>query len=246
MANDCLSGVVTTAQLYQEISREKRRYSYRFLFIPETIGAISYLNLNQSTIKERVHAGFVVTCCGDPGKFNYKKTRHGNHEIDRLSENILKFSNHPYQIRNFWPGGSDERQYSSPGFNLPMGLLMRSVYTEYPQYHTSDDNLKFVTAQALGETLDLYYKIVLGMEGNRHYHSQNPFCEPQLSKRGLYPSLGVQKDHSDEIRNRMWVLNYSDGNHDLLSIAEKMNTSILDLIQTAQILEGAGLLKNEE
>ena len=243
MANDSLSGVVLVTQLYQELAKQERYYGYRFLFVPETIGSIAYLSQQKDSIKERVQAGLVVTCVGDPGQFNYKQSRQGNCAVDRITENILKFSGFPYSIRPFWPMGSDERQYCSPGFNLPVGSLMRSVYGEFPEYHTSDDNLNFVTEKALQESLEIYLKVLEGLQENRVYRRTNPFCEPQMSKLNLYPKVGAQKLRDDEFCRRMWILNYSDGEHSLIDIAEKLDVSILDLCDTVKILKEAGLLE---
>lgn len=243
MANDSLSGVVLVAHLYQELARQERYYGYRFLFVPETIGAIVYLSQHKDSIRRHLHAGFVVTCVGDPGPFNYKQSRHGHHAVDRATENVLKFGGFPYRIRPFWPGGSDERQYCSPGFNLPVGSLMRSIYGEHPEYHTSDDNLNFVTEEALGESLEVYLLVLNALQGNGLYRNTNPYCEPQMSKRGLYPKWGTQKARDEEIQRRMWILNYSDGEHALIDIAEKMNVSIFSLIDTARELQETGLLK---
>lgn len=242
MANDSLSGVVLAATLYQEIANRNRYYSYRFLFGPETIGAIAYLSRFGDAIRKNLCAGFVVTCVGDSGQFNYKRTRRRTHTVDRITENVLKHSGFPYRIREFWPEGSDERQYCSPGFNLPVGSLMRSVYGEFPEYHTSGDNLTFVNERSLGESLEVYMDVLSALEGNRIYMSSNPFCEPQLSKRGLYPVTAGSKERDIEIRRRLWVLNYSDGAHSLIDIADMMDDSILAIIETSKVLVGAGLL----
>lgn len=243
IANDSLSGVVLVTHLYQELVRQERYYGYRFLFVPETIGTIAYLSQHKNSIKKHLYAGFVVTCVGDPGPFNYKQSRHGHHAVDRVTENVLKYSGFSYQIRPFWPGGSDERQYCSPGFNLPVGSLMRSIYGEYPEYHTSDDNLSFVTKKSLGESLEVYLLVLNALQGNGLYRNTNPYCEPQMSKRGLYPKWRTQETRDEEIQRRMWILNYSDGEHALIDIAEKMNVSIFSLIDTARELQETGLLE---
>lgn len=242
IAHDSLSGVAVAMQLYRHLASMDRHYTYRFLFIPETIGAVAYLSDNKDHVLNNVHAGFVVTCVGDTKPFTYKRSRRGNHEVDRITENILKHSGFSYSVRDFWPAGSDERQYCSPGFNLPVGSLLRSVYGEYPEYHTSDDNMSFISPQGLQESYDMYVQILNALEGNGVYVNQNPYCEPQLSKRNLYPTLMGEGARSREVQGRLWLLNYSDGKHSLIDIAEKMDVSVLDLIQFAKPLCDAGLL----
>jgi aminopeptidase-like protein len=245
MANDSISGVVLTTDLYKKLSQTDRYYSYRFLFLPETIGSIAYLSQNQNRVLEKTYGGFVVTCVGDPGKFTYQRSIHKSHVIDRIAENVLKNSGKEYKIRNFRFAGSDEKQYSSPGFNLPVGSLMRTAYPHFIQYHTSADNLDFVTEDALNESLEMYLKVIKGIEGNKVFKNNNPYCAPKLDKRGLYPSLGSQRNISEEIYRMGWLLNYSNGENSLIDIAEEVDTSILNLIETSEKLEKAGLLTSE-
>ena len=248
MANDALSGVVLTVQLYKELSKQgDNYYGYRFLFLPETIGSIVYLYDHKDIIKERLHSGLVVTCVGDKGRFNYKRSRRGASTIDRVVENVLKNSGYKYQIRDFWPdGGSDERQYCSPGFNLPIGSLMRSVYGEFEEYHTSLDNLDFIDQQSLLESLNLYLMVMEALQINASYLNTNPFCEPQLSKRGLYHAWGAVKEKSEQIKKMMWLLNYSDGEHELVDISDRMGFGILDMKESLGHLMNASLLERKE
>lgn len=219
LANNELSGPLVTAFLYQMLaSLPERRFTYRFVFLPETIGSIAYLNRMGDYFKKNLIAGFVVTCCGDSAPFTYKKSRIGNSLTDRIALKALQ--NRPHSALDFFPSGSDERQYCSPGFNLPVGSLMRSMYGTYPEYHTSLDNKDFISFSAMEETIKLYFELCQMLEMNRTYINLNPNCEPKLSKRGLYPTLGNQ-EHEKIIPAMMWVLNYSDGKHDLLAISEK-------------------------
>ena len=243
MANDSLSGVVVATQLYKFLSKLKyRKYSYRFLFIPETIGAIVYLFHFGDKLKENLHAGLVLTCLGDPGQFNYKRTRHGNHELDQIACNVLMHSGKKFKVHNFWPLGSDERQFSSPGFKFPVGSLMRSIYGQFREYHTSSDNLEFVTEEALNESFEMYKNILYGLEENKTYKREQPFCEPMLSKYNLYNDLGASPITEKNKEAILWVLNFSDGEHSLVEIADRMNIDINILAPIAKKLEREKLI----
>lgn len=242
MANDSLSGVALTVKLCEYImKRGGSHYSYRFLFVPETIGSIAYLSKNRTRMMRDTYCGMVLTCLGDNGNFLYKRTRCW-HELDKITENILKFSGHPYGTVDFFPSGSDERQYSSPGFNLPFGSLTRSLYGKFPEYHTSADDLDFVNAKSMGETFDMYTGIIEALEYNGFYVNRKPFCEPFLSKYGLYSTLGSQKYGQVGTTEILYVLNFSDGNTSLADIAGKMNQPISKIIGTARLLEEKGLI----
>jgi len=245
MANDSLSGVVLLSKLYEYLLKQDNYFGYRFLFIPETIGSIAYLHKYKNSINEWLHAGLVCTCVGDSGPFNYKKSRQGSSSVDRVVGNILKYSNYKYYIRDFWPEGSDERQFCSPGFNLPVGSLMRSVYSEFPQYHNSDDNLSFVKSEYLEESYELYKKILSGIQLNCNYINTISFCEPHFTKYKLYPSSGSHLDRSDYLKNMLWIMNFSDGKHDLVEIANMANKSILEFEPALAKLNEKGLLKRE-
>jgi aminopeptidase-like protein len=214
------------------------------LFIPETIGAIVYLFHYGENLKKTLHAGLVLTCLGDRGGFNYKRTRHGNHELDQIVSNVLFHSGKQFSIHDFWPLGSDERQYSSPGFNFPVGSLMRSIYNEFTEYHTSGDNLDLVTEKSLNESLEIYTNVIYCLEGNLTYQRNSPFCEPMLGKYNLYNDIGgttkeVENDNKEEI---LWILNYSDSQHSLVEISDKMGAPLSNLIKTAKLLESNNLI----
>jgi aminopeptidase-like protein len=244
MANDSLSGVVMAVALYDYVSKRKNnRYSYRFIFVPETIGAIAYLSRNGAYMKENAYAGMILTCLGDAGDFTYKKTRQENHPLDLISEHVLKCSGKKFNILKFIPDGSDERQYSSPGFNMPTGTLMRSVYGEFPEYHTSGDNLEFVTEKSLLETRDILIEIINSIEGNFHYQNLKPFCEPFLSKYGMYNFIGGKQVMEKRLTAMLNILNYSDGQHSILDIARRLEMPIPFVSGIANELAEKGLMK---
>ena len=240
LANDNLSGLVVAAALAQLLSGKERHYSYRFLFVPGTIGAITWLAQNQASTANIRH-GLVLTCLGDNGRFHYKKSRRGNSEIDRVAAYILSHLTDVSEILEFSPYGYDERQYCSPGFNLPVGCLMRSVWGSFPEYHTSADNLEFIKPQALVASLRVCAGIIDVLENNWRYRNLNPYCEPQLGRRGLYRSTGGDGIDA-EINARLWVLNLSDGNHSLLDIAERSKLPFVQISDAAELLYTAGLL----
>lgn len=241
LANDNLSGLTVATFLANLLSKsEKRRYSYRFLFIPGTIGAITWLAQNRETAG-RVQHGLVLTCVGDSGGFHYKKSRRGSAEIDRAAAHVLKHQAEPFEMLEFSPYGYDERQYCSPGFNLPVGCLMRSVWGTFPEYHTSGDNLKFIRPEQLASSLRVCAEIVDLLENNRAYRNLNPFCEPQLGRRNLYRTMGGGAV-GEEINARLWVLNLSDGEHSLLDIAERSGIQFSVICEAAELLQQGGLL----
>ena len=240
LANDNLSGLAVATFLAQHLSGRDLHYSYRFLFIPGTIGAITWLAQNCETIG-RIRHGLVLTCIGDASGFHYKKSRRGNAEIDRAVACVLKDCGESSEILDFSPYGYDERQYCSPGFNLPVGCLMRSVWGTFPEYHTSADNLDFIQPASLAGSLQACMSIVDVLENNRRYLNQNPCCEPQLGKRNLYRSTGGQSI-STEINAQLWVLNLSDGEHSLLDIAERSGLSFAAIHGAAELLHENGLL----
>ncbi len=220
LANDNLSGIAVAAFLAKELFSKRHRYSYRFLFIPGTIGAITWLSLNERRTKFIKH-GLIASLLGRPGAFTYKKTRQGTADIDHVVQQTLKLRGVPHEIRPFTPYGYDERQFCSPGFNLPVGCLTRTSWAEYPEYHTSGDNMDLITEDALKESLDLYKTILHMLDANRRYLNVNPKCEPQLGKRGLYNHVGGDHSGKDVQMAMLWVLNYSDGFHTTLDICEK-------------------------
>lgn len=235
LANDNLSGVGLATLLAKHLGTMPHRFSYRFLFIPGTIGAITWLSLNEEKTK-KIKAGLVVAGVGDRGDIAYKRSRQGDAEIDRAATHVLGHSGQPYRLLDFHPYGYDERQYCSPGFNLPVGRLSRTPYGEYPEYHTSADNLEFVSPEALTDSYKKTRATIAVLEGNRVYVSRNQKCEPQLGKRGLYSSAGANEF------GLLWVLNLSDGGHSLLDIAERSGLPFGAVQEAAQTLAKAGLL----
>lgn len=243
LCNDNLSGIAVATFLAKTLSSSPRRYSYRFLFVPGTIGPITWRALNAAQVS-RIKHGLVVTGVGDSGPFTYKKSRQGNAPIDRVLSHILRHSGKSYNIIDFFPYGYDERQYCSPGFDLPVGCLMRTPHGQYPEYHTSADDLGFVQPEHLGESFAHCLTALKMLESNKTCVSQNPYCEPQLGKRGLYRPIGGDADKAVKEMAFLWVLNLSDGHHSLLDIAERSGL-IFDTIQVAaELLVDHGLLKD--
>jgi aminopeptidase-like protein len=244
LCNDNLSGIATAVWLAKQLksSNEPRRYSYRFLFIPGTIGAISWLALNEDKIANIKH-GLVLTGLGDAGRLHYKKSRRGNAEIDRAVSQILKEREVAHELLDFSPYGYDERQYCSPGINLPVGRLSRSPHGTFPEYHTSADNLDFISAEKLGESLSVCSDVLSLLENNEIFVNLNPKCEPQLGKRGLYRMVGGQANAEFNEMAMLWILNLSDGNHSLLDIAERSGISFHELSRAARTLEKHSLLR---
>lgn len=245
LANDNLSGVVLTTALAQRLAEvQKRRYAYRFLFVPETIGVLVWLYRNEERLGNVKH-GLVVTCVGDRGQMTYKRSRQGNAEIDRAAVKVLADSGQPYRVLDFFPMGSDERQYCSPGFNLPMGSLMRTPYGEYPEYHTSADNLDFISPEHLADSLARYNEVVDVLEKNRVYMNRSPKGEPQLGRRGLYDAApGVRQDEQERLA-LLWVLNLSDGQHSLLDVAQRSGMKFGEIARAADELVAQGLLREK-
>lgn len=242
LCNDNLSGMVLLTFLAKQIEAQERRYSYRFLFGPGTIGAITWLALNENRVS-RIKHGLVAACVGDAGHFTYKRSRRGNAEIDRAVAHVLKHSAVDYEIFDFTPYDYDERQYCSPGFNLPVGSLTRTPHDRYAENHTSADNLDFVRPECLGDSFSRYLSVVEVLEKNGMYINANPKCEPQLGKRGLYGALGGKKDASKFEIAMFWVLNFSDGHHSLLDIAERSGLSFDVIGETAEALKKHHLLQ---
>jgi aminopeptidase-like protein len=238
LANDNLAGIAVATALAQRI--ENPWYTYRFLFAPGTIGAVTWLALNRERVG-RVKHGIVLACAGDRGAVTYKRSRRGDAEIDRVFQHVLAGREHT--VVDFTPYGYDERQYCSPGFNLGVGSLTRTPYAGYPEYHTSADNPDFVSPEAMADTLETLWDAVGILERNRKYHNTSPYGEPQLGKRGLYGSLGGRSDTQQIQMAMLWVLNLSDGSHSLLDIAERSTLPFTVVADAAQALHGAGLVK---
>jgi aminopeptidase-like protein len=240
LANDNLSGLAVATALAESLSGRDLRYSYRFLFLPGTLGAITWLARNHEHVG-RIRHGLVLTGIGDTGGFHYKKSRRGDAEIDQAMAHVLRHQGESSEILDFSPYGYDERQYCSPGFNLPVGCLMRSVWGTFPEYHTSADNLEFIRPAQLGASLRLCTALFDVLEGNRRYQNMIAFCEPQLGKRNLYRSSGGEAI-GIEINARLWVLNFSDGQHSLLDIAERSGLPFSSICDAAELLHQSGLL----
>lgn len=241
LCNDNLSGMVVAAKLAQTLLDIPLRYSYRFLWVPGTIGAITWLALNEMALS-RIKHGLVLSCLGDPGCFNYKRSRQGNARIDRVVEHALRHTGNDFAVSDFSPYGYDERQYCSPGINLPVGCFMRTPNGRYPQYHTSADDLSFVKPEALAGSLDRLLGIVRILEKNHVYLNLNPKCEPQLGRRGLYRLMGGASGSVLE-EAILWVLNQSDGEHSLLDIAERSKLGFDTITEAAEALLKSGLLR---
>jgi aminopeptidase-like protein len=242
LCNDNLSGIALMVALANHINKSARRYSYRFLFIPGTIGSIAWLASNEGRISAIKH-GIVIAGVGDKGGFTYKKSRRGDVELDKAFDYIVKNAPDNSSVEEFYPYGYDERQYCSPGFNLPIGCVMRTPFGRYPEYHTSADNLSFISSEALSDSFEKCIAALDILENNRTYVNQNPKCEPQLGKRGLYQSVGGQAQTRVDDMIILWVLNFSDGNHSLLDIAEKSGYSFNSVKEAASLLVAHELLK---
>jgi aminopeptidase-like protein len=242
LCNDNLSGMALTILLAEHLTPLRLQYSYRFLFIPGTIGSITWLALNEERLG-RIKHGLVLTGVGDSGRVNYKKTRRGDAEIDLAAAYVLHHSGDDHSILEFSPYGYDERQYCSPGFNLPVGCLMRTPYGEYPEYHTSADNLEFVQPEYLADSFSKCLGILRVLEDNRTYLNLSPKGEPQLGKRGLYGAIGGQSDAHRKQLALLWVLSFSDGAHSVLDIASRSGMPFDLIVEAAAALAQAGLLQ---
>ncbi|MCJ8282402.1 MAG: DUF4910 domain-containing protein, partial [Rivularia sp. ALOHA_DT_140] len=241
LCNDNLSGISIAVFLAKHLSQFTPYYSYRFIFIPGTIGSITWLAINEANVSQIKH-GLVLSCLGDSGSFTYKKSRRGNTEIDNIITYVLTKCDQNNQIIDFFPYGYDERQYCSPGFNLPVGCLMRSTHNSFPEYHTSADNLDFVQPTYLAESFSKCISIVNILENNQVYYNKNPKCEPQLGKRGLYEAYSGSENKRLNQMAMLWVLNLSDGNYTLLDIAQKSGFPFEQIKQAADILLKYNLL----
>jgi aminopeptidase-like protein len=240
LANDNLAGIAVAISLAQQLAVTQPHYTYRFLFMPGTIGSITWLARNASRI-EKVRHGLVLACAGDPGSLTYKKSRRGDAEIDRVVQHVLRSREH--RVVDFSPYGYDERQFCSPGFNLGVGSLTRTPYAGYPEYHTSADNPGFVSPAAMEDTLGVLKDAFGVLDRNRRYVNLSPYGEPQLGKRGLYDSLGGRSDAKQAQMAMLWVLNLSDGEHSLLDIAERAGLPFGIVDVAARALHDAGLVK---
>lgn len=242
LANDNLSGIAISAFLARLLSQQNTRYSYRFLFIPVTIGSITWLSRNEAETSKIKH-GLVLTLLGDSSNFHYKRSRLGNAKIDQIVEKVMQDFGKPHKLIDFSPYGYDERQYCSPGFNLPVGRLTRKPHGEFPEYHTSADNMDFVKPAKLFESLQLISTIIEVIETNKSFLNLNPKCEPQLGKRGLFKKVGGASKTKDFHMALLWMLNYSDGEHSLLDIAKLSGLKYNMLLEASKRLMDVELLQ---
>jgi aminopeptidase-like protein len=243
LANDNLSGVaVATALAVRQAMRRKAKLGLRILYLPATIGAITWLARNEARLP-RIRHGLVLTCIGDAGPFHYKRSRSGA-TIDRAVAHVLEGSGHAYELQPFTPYGYDERQFCSPGYDLPFGCLMRGVHGEFPQYHTSLDDCDFVTPQALGQSYRVLTDIVDLLDADRTLERLDGRGEPQLGRRGLYRAIAGQKEAGGATQmDLLWALNLADGTNSLLDMAERANVPFVRLSAAAALAEEAGLLR---
>jgi aminopeptidase-like protein len=242
LANDNLAGIAVAVALAEHLrsaSRQSRRYTYRFVFAPGTIGAITWLARNEDNVGAIRH-GLVLACLGDAGGFTYKRSRRGDAVVDRAVAHVL--GQVGGRVIDFVPYGYDERQYCSPGFNLPVGSFSRTPHGEFPEYHTSADDLDFVRPEHLGGSFATLLQVLGVLEGDRRLRNNNPRCEPQLGKRGLYRMTGGHKDTRAVELAMLWVLNLSDDDHTLLDVAERSGMPFAAVAAAARALEDAGLL----
>jgi aminopeptidase-like protein len=241
LANDNCSGVALLTHLAKRMAGLRTRYSYRFLFAPGTIGAITWLARNEGHC-QRIKHGLIISMVGDGGGPTYKKSRRGNNRIDRAVVHTIRHSGLTPTILDFSPYGYDERQYCSPGFNLPVGLFQRSKFGEIPQYHTSADNLDFIAPDHLSASYRMITETLNVMENDAVCRNTMPKCEPQLGRRGLYGMVGGDKNAAAANMAMLWILNLSDGMHSLLDIAERASLPFAVIQKTAQVLQRQGLL----
>ena len=245
LANNELSGPVVTTALARWLASAPRRLSYRIVFVPENIGSNVYLSRNLAEMKARTIAGYVVTCVGDDRAYSLLTSRRGNTLADRVARHVLRHHAGSFDEYNYlWPNrGSDERNYCSPGVDLPVASIMRSKYGCYPEYHTSLDDLELISPEGLDGALEALKKCVLVLEGNRRWKT-TVLGEPRLGPRGLYPTINTKHGgYEAELTLLMNVLAYSDGEHDLVALAERIGASALDCLPIIARLEQEHLLE---
>ncbi|MDF7806299.1 DUF4910 domain-containing protein [Pontiellaceae bacterium B12219] len=243
LCNDNLSGIAIATKLIQQLAARDLKYSCRILFLPATIGAITWLSRNREKL-DRIQLGLVLCLLGDAGPLHYKKSRQGNAQIDRVMQRVLNASGQEFQTLEFSPYGYDERQFCSPAFNLPIGRLSRAVHGEFPEYHSSADNPDFVNEASLEASLAVLEQVVDAVERAEVYINLKPECEPQLGRRGLFKAIGGQSDTKDFQMALLWVLNQSDGFHSLEDIAAasglemgSLRTAVSELLKTDLLAE---------
>jgi aminopeptidase-like protein len=241
LANDNLSGIAVATMLGRELSKRRLRHSYRIVFAPGTIGPLAWLHQNRDAL-DRVKHGLSVSCIGDAGGLTYKRSRRVDSQIDRAVELVLRDSGAAHSVVDWEPWGGDERQFNSPGFDLPVGCLMRTPHGGFAGYHTSADSLDLIRPESLGEAVGVGLDVVEVLETNRTCVNLSPYGEPQLGRRGLYRSSGGAVQSPDDERALLWVLNLSDGGASLVDIAARSGLPYAVIQRAAERLEQAELL----
>ncbi|KAA5612002.1 DUF4910 domain-containing protein [Rhodovastum atsumiense] len=241
LANDNCAGLALLTRLAARLAPLRTRYSYRFLFAPGTIGAITWLARNE-LVASRIRHGLVLSCVGDSGGPSYKRSRQGDAAIDRAMAHLLHHAPGTPTVTDFVPYGYDERQFCSPGFNLPVGLFQRSRFGSFPEYHTSGDNLSFVRPEHLASSYRTITAAIDIIENDQRLRNVLPKCEPQLGRRGLYAAIGGSQAGPSRSMAMLWTLNFADGHHSLLDIAERAGLPFSEIAEAASILEIHGLL----
>lgn len=243
LANNELSGPLVAAFLYRRLAEVSgRRLTFHFVFLPESIGSLVFLSRNRDRLEQNLVAGFVLTCLGHENSFTYKRSRQGHTVADRAAEYVLGQIDTQVGIRDFWPLGGDERQYCSPGFDFPVGSIMRTVYGEYREYHTSLDNREFISFQAMEDSVEACFELCRLLDKNQTFKNRKPFGEPKLDRHNLFPSLRTEPLVDTHVQATLWLLNLCDGHTDLLSIAERSGLDFWLLEKMAGLLVEKGLL----
>jgi aminopeptidase-like protein len=241
MANNEVSGPVVVAALARWLaSQQARRFTYRLVWVPETLGSIVYLSRNLAEMKRRTRAGFVVTCVGDDRAYSLLPSRLGGTLADRVTEHVLRHDAPNYKRYSFLDRGSDERQYCFPGVDLPIVSVMRSKYNTYPEYHTSLDDLDLISPAGLGGGYEIYRRVLTALELNLRFKVTTT-CEPRLGTRNLYPNL-QRKEISDDVVSVLNVLAYADGAHDLVALSDRVGLPFDVCARVLRALHGAGLV----
>jgi aminopeptidase-like protein len=245
LANDNLSGVAVATFLARALAGRERKYTYRFLFAPGTIGAITWL-AGHEEMTDRIRGGLVLACVGDTGHLVYKRSRRGDSAIDHAAEHVLSTEDIPHEVVDFSPYGNDERQFCSPGFDLPVGAVTRSGYDRSERHHTSADDMAGINSDALAGTLQSCLRIFEILENDETFVSRNPKGEPQLGRRGLYRSLGGRADQGRMEEALLWLMSFADGRHSLLDVARRAQLPFESVHQAALALERAQLLDRRD
>jgi aminopeptidase-like protein len=240
MANNELSGPLVATALARWLHSKPRRLTYRLLFVPETIGAIVYLSQHLEDLRQNVIAGYVLSCVGDDGPVSFLPSPSGNTLADRAAEHVLAHHAPDHLRYSFLDRGSDERQYCSPLVDLPVASVMRSKYGTYPEYHTSLDDLSFISAQGLATSVDMYRRILSALEANQTPANVFP-CEPQLGKRGLYPTVSTKDTHA-QVALMKNVIAYADGRRDMIALSEAVGSDIATVAPICRKLADEGVL----